>query len=261
MVPSERRERSHGRIRVATYNVHGCRGTDGRVDPSRIAEVLTALRVDVAALQELDSGRSRSGGLDQARAIASHMRMDFHFHAVHQIQGGEYGNAILSAWPLRRVQAAPLPSLGEPRGALWASVALPGTNVEIITTHLGLRRRERAMQVSALLGPQWLNSPDLRKKPTILLGDFNAVPWSMAYRTLARHFHGALSKGAPTFPSRFALLKLDHVMTRNGPRIVSQDVPQRPPFRTASDHLPLVAHVDVDGSQGSSIVPVALGGV
>jgi endonuclease/exonuclease/phosphatase family metal-dependent hydrolase len=80
------------------------------VDPTRIAEVLTALRVDVVALQELDSGRSRSGGLDQAQAIASHMRMNFHFHAVHQIQGGEYGNAILSAWPLRRVQAAPLPS-------------------------------------------------------------------------------------------------------------------------------------------------------
>jgi endonuclease/exonuclease/phosphatase family metal-dependent hydrolase len=138
---------------------------------------------------------------------------------------------------------------------------LPGTTLEIITTHLGLRRRERAMQVSSLLGPQWLNSPDLRDKPTILLGDLNAVPSSMAYRTLARDFHSSPSKGAPTFPSRFALLKLDHVMTRNGPRIVSQEVPQRLPFRTASDHLPLVAHVDIDASQGSSIVPVALGGV
>jgi endonuclease/exonuclease/phosphatase family metal-dependent hydrolase len=239
-----------GHIRIATYNVHGCRGTDGRIDPLRIAEVLTKLRVDVVALQELDSGRSRSGGMDQAQAIASHMRMHFHFHAVYKVQGGEYGNAILSAWPLHLVQAASLPSLGEPRGALWASVALPTTNLEIITAHLGLRRRERAMQIAALAGAKWLKSVDLHSKPTILLGDLNALPSSIAYRMLARQFDYGSPGGGPTFPSRFPLLKLDHVLSRNGPRIVSQYVPKERPFRSASDHLPLVAEVEFHDSVG-----------
>ena len=45
-------EAARGRIRVATYNVHGCIGTDGRHDPGRVANVITELDADVVALQE-----------------------------------------------------------------------------------------------------------------------------------------------------------------------------------------------------------------
>ena len=49
-------------LRVATYNVHGCRGMDRRRSEERIAEVIASLEVDVIGLQELDLNRRRSAG-------------------------------------------------------------------------------------------------------------------------------------------------------------------------------------------------------
>ena len=143
--------------RILTYNVHGCRGTDGELSPERIAAVIAAARPDVVALQELDVGRARSGGLDQAHDIARRLGMRFHFHPALQVAEERYGDAILSTLPLRLIKAGPLPGLPqppqlEPRGALRVAVELgDGTALQVITTHLGLSGRERLAQVEALL--------------------------------------------------------------------------------------------------------------
>src|SRR4051794_7462009 len=124
--------RRRAMIRILTYNVHSCRGLDGRVSPGRIAEVIAAARADIVALQELDVGRARSGGLDQAQAIARELGIDVHFHPARQVEGERYGDAILSALPFRLVKAGPLPEpprrppFFETRGALWVSVELAG---------------------------------------------------------------------------------------------------------------------------------------
>lgn len=230
-------------FRAVTYNVHGCRGGDGLVNPARVAEVLAGLDADIIALQELDVGRSRSNGLDQALAIATLLRMEAHFHPVHQVQGGHYGNAIISRWPMALVRRAELPSLGEPRGAMWVTVKMPWASVEVLNTHLGLRRRERMMQVQALAGAGWLGDQEIEGKPTLLLGDLNAVPSSLAYRMLSREFGRGQEARTPTFPSRFPLLQLDHSFARNGLSIVNRRVPRGLNFRIASDHLPLVAEI------------------
>jgi endonuclease/exonuclease/phosphatase family metal-dependent hydrolase len=103
-----------------TYNVHRCVGADGRADPRRIAEVIAACQPDMVALQELDVGRLRTGGIDQAHVIAHLLGMSFHFHPALQVEDELYGDAILTALPMRLVKAGPLPgSVGfEPRGAL-----------------------------------------------------------------------------------------------------------------------------------------------
>ncbi|MCO5156746.1 MAG: endonuclease/exonuclease/phosphatase family protein [Aquamicrobium sp.] len=236
-------------IRIMTYNVHSCRGTDGRIDPARIAEVVARARPDIAALQEVDVGRARSGGFDQARLIAAHLNMEAHFHPALHLADEQYGDAILTALPSRLVRAAPLPSLGEPRGAIWVSVDIGGTRLQVINTHLGLRRRERMAQVAALLGPGWLGSAECRDNPTVLVGDFNAVPTSAPYRNLARHGRDVqLHAGArpkATFPSRFPLLRLDHIFIGEGIEAVAAEVPSDLMARTASDHLPLSATIVV----------------
>ena len=234
-------------IRILTYNVHSCRGTDGKRDPARIAEVIARCEPDIAALQEVDVGRARSGGVDQAQLIAAHLRMDSHFHPALHLEEEQYGDAILTALPARLVRAAPLPSSGEPRGAIWVAVDVGGAELQVINTHLGLWRRERIAQVATLLGPGWLGSAECRDAPTVLLGDFNAVPGSVPYRNLARHGRDvqvhAAARPRPTFPSRFPVLRLDHIFVGDGIEAVEAEVRSDMLTRTGSDHLPLVASV------------------
>jgi endonuclease/exonuclease/phosphatase family metal-dependent hydrolase len=236
-------------IRILTYNVHSCIGSDRKVDPARIAEVVAECRPDIIALQELDVRRARTGGIDQAHAIASHLDMVVHFHPALHVEEEQYGDAILTALPVRLVKAGPLPSLGEARGAIWVSVKVDGIELQVINTHLGLSRRERLNQVAALLGPTWLGDPACTV-PRILLGDFNAVPRSAAYRRLSDGMKDAQSetpsrRPRPTFPARLPLLRIDHIFLDGSIEMVDVRVHGSRLARTASDHLPLSADLQL----------------
>ena len=236
-------------LRVLTYNVHSCRGRGGRPDPVRIAEVIASAGPDVVALQELDVGRMRTGGVDQAHAIAERLRLTAHFHPALHVEEEKYGDAILTELPSRLVKAGPLPSIGEPRGALWVEIDRQGVKIQVFNTHLGLRRRERMIQAETLAGPEWLASDACNGRPAILAGDFNAVPRSGAYRILAEGLsrHVLTVPSRPTFPARLPLLRLDHVFTNTLARVVRYEVIDTPLARAASDHLPLLATVELLG--------------
>jgi endonuclease/exonuclease/phosphatase family metal-dependent hydrolase len=233
-------------LRILTYNVHSCRGRGGRPDPLRIADVVASAEPDVVALQELDVGRLRTGGVDQAHAIAEHLQVLAHFHPALHVDEEKYGDAILTALPSRLIKADQLPSFGEPRGAIWVEILAGNIRLQMVNTHFGLRRRERMLQAMTLSGAEWLGSPACSRRPAVLAGDFNAVPRSGAYRILAE----GLSKQAltiparATFPARFPLLRLDHIFTNKFARIVRYDVIDTPLARSASDHLPLLAVVE-----------------
>lgn len=243
-----------GRLRILTYNVHSCIGTDRRHDPARIAALIASCEPDVVALQELDVGRMRTGGVDQAEIIARELKMDMHFHPAFRVMEEEYGDALLSALPsrLRRVGRLPGPTKlypAEPRGALWATIKVKETDVEIVNTHLGIVAGEQREQVDVLLGPDWLGDPACGPR-TLLLGDFNAFPGTRSYRRLA----GALTdvqrgvrnhRPRRTFPSRRPLLRIDHIFTRGPLRPVSCKVVDNEEARRASDHLPLVADIEI----------------
>lgn len=236
-------------LTVLTYNVHSCRGMDGRTDPARIAEVIARCAPDIAALQEVDVGRTRSGGADQAELIAAHLGMRSHFHPALHLESEQYGDAILTSLPTRLMRAGPLPSRGEPRGALWLAVDLDGTELHVINTHLGLGRRERRQQIDVLSGPDWLGSPACRWAPTIFLGDFNAVPGSAVYRRIRRDWRDvqvdAGRRPRATFPSRLPLLRIDHIFVGAGIAVSDATVHMDPTARLASDHLPLTAKLSV----------------
>ena len=243
-------------FRIVTYNVHNCVGVDGRLDVARIAAVLAHLRPDVVALQELDVGRARSDGVDQAHAIAARLGMSFHFHAALKVAEEQYGDAILTAAPLTLVRAGPLPGSStlrrlEPRGALWVQAELGGRTVQIINTHLGLVPHEQRAQALCLTGPEWLGHPDCQG-PVMLVGDFNATTRYAAYRTLTAKLRDArLSapgrRASPTFPSRFPLLAIDHVFVSAGIEVRHVAAATGGLARLASDHLPLVADFSLRG--------------
>ncbi|RYD65873.1 MAG: hypothetical protein EOP84_31580, partial [Verrucomicrobiaceae bacterium] len=174
-------------VRIMTYNVHSCRGMDGRICHERIADVIERYDPDVVALQELDLGRKRSGRLDQTRAIAELVAMDSHFHPALRIVDEEYGDAILSKYPMKVLRAGALPSpprkfIDETRGALWVSLLVGGQEVQVINTHFGLGRNERRLQAEALLGDEWLGAARARGTPVILCGDFNSPNGGVVHR-------------------------------------------------------------------------------
>jgi endonuclease/exonuclease/phosphatase family metal-dependent hydrolase len=239
--------------RIMTYNVHGCVGVDGKLDIGRIAAVIGQARPDIVALQELDVGRARSGGIDQAHAIATRLGMSFQFNAALSVEEERYGDAILTTLPERLVKSGPLPTPPrlrrlEPRGALWVRIEADGGPLQVITTHLGLLPQEQKTQVACLLGKDWLAHPDCGG-PTILLGDFNATSRYAAYRALVRRLRdvqrdrtGAKRPGrvVRTFPSRMPVLRIDHVFIDPSLDVTGVFAPDTALARVASDHLPLV---------------------
>ncbi len=241
-------------LRITTYNVHSCRGMDGKYSAERIARVIARTNPDVVALQEVDVGRVRSHGKDQAHLIAQYLEMEFHFHASIRIEEEHYGDAILSHLPMRLVKAGPLPRLvdrpnSEERGALWVTITLNGKEIQIINTHLGLNRRERMAQVEALLGGEWLGHEQCTD-PVILCGDFNAMPSSRVYARLCERLRDAqnVTRGAQslgTFPSRYPTLRLDHVFVSPGINVSCVKVPETGLARIASDHLPLMTEIRI----------------
>src|SRR6185369_10366729 len=92
-------------LRIMTYNVHSCLGMDGRVSPARIGRVIARHQPDIVALQELDVRRRRTGGIDQAEAIARELEMKFQFHAAVEVGEERFGNAVFSRLPMRLVRA------------------------------------------------------------------------------------------------------------------------------------------------------------
>ena len=257
-VPRSVRRRQPGgtrQLRVMTWNVHSCVGLDGKLSARRIARVIARANPDVVALQELDVGRPRTGGEDQAQAIARYLRMEHHFHPAIHLEEEQYGDAILSHLPMRLIRSGALPgfrpgSRREPRGALWVAVEFGGTEVQVLNTHLGLSPRERMRQVEALLGEEWLGNPRCQA-PVILCGDLNATPSSGVCQRLCQRLEDAqvqLDAHRPknTFSSRFPAARIDHVFVDSGIRVSGIEIPDSQLARVASDHLPLLVTVDIE---------------
>ncbi|MET0263169.1 MAG: endonuclease/exonuclease/phosphatase family protein [Rariglobus sp.] len=238
-------------LRVMTYNTHSCGGLDGRVSPSRIARIIQQQGADIVALQEIDHGRSRSRAEDQASLIAQ--AIGYHVVFCPTVKHGHsehYGHALLSRWPIEVIKVAQLPGdpkswWPEPRGALWASIRVNDTDINVITTHLGLSPRERLTQMQALLGPDWLG-PIMETEPVILCGDFNLGPGSVPYGLAASKLmdvQAARSGHRPksTFSSTQPFIRLDHIFVSKHLETQRAWVPRNDLTRVASDHLPLVA--------------------
>jgi endonuclease/exonuclease/phosphatase family metal-dependent hydrolase len=259
------------RLRVATYNVHGCVGMDGQRSEGRIAEVIASMSADVVGLQELDLGRARSARADQAAMIAKELGWKYHFHPAMRSGDEQYGNAIVSRFPIALKRAAEMPGAApwycrEQRGAIWMQAETDLGPVHVINSHFGLGRSERRLQAKLLIGPDWLGSvpPD---EPAILLGDFNSVRTSRTYRLIEAHLRDVRTLVRPprplrsifsavslnsqrrtndryvTFPTRLPSLAVDHIFVNAALSPTKLNVHRTPLARLASDHFPLVCEL------------------
>ncbi|MCG7392675.1 endonuclease/exonuclease/phosphatase family protein [Microvirga sp. ACRRW] len=241
-------------FRILTYNVHRWLGTDRKISPTRIAEVIAACEADIVALQEVRVGRTRPGEIDQAANVADRLGMDLYFQPTIKILGEQYGIAILTKHPASMVKCGRLPTQStkpsfEKRSALWVCTEIDGQKVNVINAHLSLRSGERRTQASALVGGEWMGHPECAD-PAILLGDFNAPPYSRSYRMISNHLRDAQLSNShgqpqPTFHTRAPVLRLDHVFVSKSVEVVNAAPVRNALTRVASDHFPLLAELRV----------------
>lgn len=229
-----------GRLRVVSYNVHSCVGTDGVFAPTRIAEVLAALDADFIALQEVEERSYR--GTPVSRFLANTLDLHRAGRSTHKRAGIDYGNVLLSSTaPVRSVAHDIAVPKREPRGAIEARFDHGGKTLRIIATHFGIAMRERRAQLQKLLGLLDRRGTDV----TILCADFNEwLPYSRTHRALSKVL-GA-TPALRTFPSRYPGLSLDRIYASPVVTLQSIRTVASADAKTASDHLPLVADFELN---------------
>lgn len=232
-------ERLH--FTAVSYNIHKCIGRDGRKAPERIARVLRELDSPIVGLQEVDSlttDGSQTDYLARATALAP--------IAGPAIRRGEryYGNVLLTGYPILESRCLDITvPHWEPRSVIDAIVDINGVAVRVINTHLGLTASERRHQIQRLLDIL-CNSHET----AIVLGDINEwIPFSPRLRAL-RACLGS-SPDLRTFPSRLPVLALDRIWVRPQNSLRSVRVHRSRLARIASDHLPVVADIALEGGK------------
>jgi endonuclease/exonuclease/phosphatase family metal-dependent hydrolase len=252
--------------RILTYNVHRFVGTDRKMSPGRTAEVVAACEADVVALQEVRLGRGRRDGLD-LESVARILGMELHFEPTIRLFGEQFGLAVLTALPIRRIKAEALPTLPnrrplEARKALWVGVEVGGCELQVVNTHLSLlSRRERLIQADALLGDEWLGGRPCAN-PVVVVGDLNAGAGSKAYGRLASELRdvqleATLPRLQPTFHARLPVRRIDHIFVSPSIEVLHAEARRTPLARVASDHLPLVADLRLPGETAVPLSPAA----
>ncbi|TVM18294.1 hypothetical protein DPQ33_05950 [Oceanidesulfovibrio indonesiensis] len=244
-------------MRVASYNVHGFRGRDGRWNMERIAEVIRELDAHVVGLQEVVCKRDcpRTMQFGDPRSVLADLAGLTGHHAITGINmatgRSPCCNALLVKTLPRDVTALDI-SLHErePREVVSAVLGTAANNVRVATVHVGLGFGERLGQIRHLveLVEQWGN------ERTVILGDFNE--WNPLSRSAWRI---SRKLGAPpcgmTFPAHFPLLPLDRLGVTPDLRLWNAHAHRSRLAREASDHLPVVGDVmpaQEPGSDGAS---------
>jgi endonuclease/exonuclease/phosphatase family metal-dependent hydrolase len=223
-------------VRIATWNIRGGVGLDGRFDLDRIVALIRRGAPDIVALQEVDSRRGT--GTREHPFVLLRQALGAHSVEARSIIGadGDYGQILISRWPIEAIQIHDISVPGrEPRRAIEAEVHAEAGKLRMIATHLGLTFRERQNQTRALI--------DLaRPSPltTVMAGDFNDWIWrGSVQNSINRVLPGRTWQR--TFPSWMPLIRLDRIYCR--PREALLRSWTDPSARTASDHLPVFADI------------------
>jgi endonuclease/exonuclease/phosphatase family metal-dependent hydrolase len=243
---SEAKPGYHLDVRIATYNIHRCRGIDRRTSPVRIAEVLRDIHADVIALQEVIGAGPAGAG--QAEEIGAALGMGWVMTTVRQLRRHLFGNVVLSRFPIAHHSHYDLSwRTCEPRACQRADLDLgQGRVLHVYNVHLGtavLERRYQAPRLASYVHDHRVHGPK------VILGDFNEWMRGLATRTLNSLFHSvdihAHLQRRRTYPGIFPVLHLDHIYYEGDVDVRSVELPRTRKALIASDHLPLVANLRI----------------
>lgn len=247
-------------IRVMTYNIHHGEGMDGKVDIERIAKVITDAKADIVALQEVDRGVERTKKIDIMTMLADLTGMTYTFGKNIDYQGGDYGNGILTKFPIlqeRNLHYKMIRS-GEQRGLLQLVLEIKGEEVIFMNTHIDYREddTERISNVKEMHTAAEQYAP----RPVIISGDFNDSPGSRTVTLMKERFIDSweVSGTGPgfSFPADTAKRRIDYVFLSKGVNQKSfmklKPLSARVLQTDASDHLPVLVEIELNTSTNSN---------
>lgn len=232
--------RGRVRLRVMSYNIHVGIGMDKKLDLARIAEVIKRSRADIVGLQEVDRGVERTGRVDEIKELARLTGMDYAFAHNLDYQGGQYGVAVLSRFPILAIDHRRFANRRERerRGFIRVEVEVEGRRLNFVTTHLDYQFLDgRIFETEQLL-----KALEEVRGPLIVAGDFNEEPPGGAYEMMlkAGYADGWTQKTTDglTYPADKPTKRIDYVFHRGlgGDVHATASVPDT----LASDHRPLV---------------------
>jgi endonuclease/exonuclease/phosphatase family metal-dependent hydrolase len=224
-------------MRIVSFNTHHGLTADGAdVDTGTLARYCAGLQADVLALQEVDVRAARSGGVDQAAAVAEATGMTGYFGPARRMGlRGRYGNALFVRGLIDQVATVPLPRVGhhEPRSFILADVIVDDRVFTVAAAHLSVHPEEAGPQLEAVLVA-------LRQchVPRVLIGDLNLHPEQVA-PAIAHRSYAMASATVPTFPAAAPSHRIDHFLSE-GFDVLSVEVLDAAPV---SDHRALVVEV------------------
>ena len=233
-------------IRVMTYNIHVGVGMDKKLDLQRIADVINKERPDLVGLQEVDRGVERTQRKDEIIELAKLTGMEYAFAHNLNYQGGQYGVAILSKFPIDSIDHRMYQNKreAERRGMIRIEVKIDAKPVTFVATHLDYQYADgRLFEAEQML--QFLSAV---KGPLVVVGDFNDEPTGSAYKLMLNHFDDAWLSNHQTsdgfsYPADKPIKRIDYVFIRKsgGLKIKKAWVVET----LASDHVPVVTEIEV----------------
>ena len=120
------------KVRVMSYNVHNCIGSDGIKSYKRCAEIILDAKPDIVAIQEVDSMASRRNNCYVLGEMAKHCGYHPYYGKTIPFQGGAYGIGVLTKEKALSVEFHRLPCRKEPRGLLVVEMK----DYYLLATHL-----------------------------------------------------------------------------------------------------------------------------
>lgn len=230
-------------VRVMTWNIHGGRGSDGRLDLPRVVAAIARHAPDVVALQEVDSRRCAPSDPPPF----TYLREAIGDHGIDAksivTADGDYGQMVVSRWPLATAEVHDISvDRREPRRAIETEIVAPAGRLRLVASHFGLGFAERRYQARRIV--EIVRRHTL---PTVLAGDFNDWAWPSSLRdALRREMPGRTPHR--TFPARLPTLRLDRIYC--WPRgILAASFVDRS-ARLCSDHLPVIADIRLAPAAG-----------
>ncbi|WP_242457727.1 endonuclease/exonuclease/phosphatase family protein [Pedobacter sp. BS3] len=230
-------------LRIVSYNIHHgtpINSASGAVDLNNIAKVIKAQNPDLVALQEVDKNTKRAG-LDEAKVLAEQLGMSYFFSKSINYDGGEYGIAVLSKYPVlasERIELSNEAAGGEQRTVAIVTVEIPDfEKIRFACAHLDLVLENRTAQIGQL--------NDLSKAsqyPLLVAGDFNTTPDSPEIALLKKEFSlGCTTNCALTFPADKPAKTIDYiVLNPAAAKKLTVKSYNAVAGQLASDHLPLL---------------------
>lgn len=244
--------RSAREMTVLVYNIHAGTDTARQNNLPRVAELVRRTGADLVLLQEVDRNTQRSGPADQPAVLARLTGYSVAFGRTIGFQGGDYGIALLSRWPIRRDTLIPLAVTAPPgrttegreqRGVLLALVDAPGGPLAVLSTHLDASGEDlwRAQEIAGVL--QAAATVDAQV-PLLVGGDLNARPESPIHQDMrAAGFRDAWQEcgtgDGMTFPVNTPARRIDYLYQAGAVRCVDARVLAD----YASDHRPLLVRI------------------